>query len=932
MLTREEIEIILEREGIAEFFPVIDAVYLKEHDLTIYELNTDYFGLVFRIFPPAYAGPDTQQIIANTVASGLPPRSHVDIIQFTSKDLEYQKKRYDAMLSKDIDDSEIIGLEHPEYLKLLHQSNIDFLNKHVEETVFKETKLPFYLRDYINLIAIQIPMKDSNGQMLSQEKLIPLVNKFLGSVEAMSPMNVDEDSYIHIMNEMLMPHRKNRRVRRDPTLDINQHFVDYDTLIEDIGNGVLRFSNGKQTDIETQERVEVKRPNLLNKIYRWVKYNLFKHEEEVEAPKKPNQNGSNAMYAKVLSRKKYPRQTTISETCDLSMDYFNTNRNQQIPLPHMITMSIKIEDPKEIADEINMKARWNKLQLDSVGKIKDYFKDLQDRQAESDEALHIINNGEIAFKASWTMILYADNIYDLEYISSAVIRQYQNRQFELQEESLILFMSFFYAAPLKFDEMYMRFSERYKTIWRSNVAAVAPIGCDSRGFGTDPVILYYGRNGQPEFFDFFYHGASNRNAIMVAPSGKGKSFSMSRIVWSYLRTQSKIRIIDSGYSYKPLCDLLGGQYIDFNDDICMNPFTYARRDEDGALHVDEIANIVAQIGVMAGIDLSSVSESILDSDHKSLIAAYLADAVRMAWRMHDPGESGMADVDQALRQMYKNLKEDADLDGAIRDNDIDTRIQTLIVQLKEFTHPQGIYYHYVNGRATINFNSNLVILEMDSLMEKEKRFKDFVITAFSNQVEREFYQERKNKIRKFLIIDEAWQLLDGNAGQVIAGLYRRARKLMGSIITISQSINDYYSNASIQAIYENAYWRLFLEQDSNTIEKAVEDKRLVLHKFDFDLLNTLRFVEGMYSEIMILTQPGDLIVGRILVTPVEYWISTQDQGALIDGYMREYGIDEETARICKGASVANDNPFELEVLKHKGIYEEALEDVIEACA
>ncbi len=152
----------------------------------------------------------------------------------------------------------------------------------------------------------------------------------------------------------------------------------------------------------------------------------------------------------------------------------------------------------------------------------------------------------------------------------------------------------------------------------------------------------------------------------------------------------------------------------------------------------------------------------------------------------------------------------------------------------------------------------------------------------------------------------------------------------GSIITVTQSINDFHLNPNIKGIYENAYWRLFLEQDSSTMQTALDEGKLVVDPYAFKLLETVETRIGEYSEVMIMTQLGDLMIGRTLATRVEYWISTQDErdvGIAIKA-SKEYGITEGNARLAMGFSEMNKTTVDEEVARLLGFEEEAIDELL----
>jgi len=926
MLNKEELQILVEREGIAEYFNVIDSSYLEETECTLYELETDYYAVMFRIFPAPYVGENTEKKIVGAMSCGLPVDSVVQFHQICSRNVTEHKKNYENSI---VDDVEGLNVEHPSMLKSLHDAHLKFLDKHVDKTVFEKTKLAFYIRDFINTVTFLIPMRDENEVLREAEDLIPYISKLKGSLYSLFPQDINEHQYIRIMRELITPYNPMPETFRDPNLDIRDHFCDIDSTLSIEEGGILKFASSKNINFKSQvEEKKTKKAGLFKRLKRRFAADNMQHKEETAR----TEANSEVWYAKVLSRKLFPKYADLHSIVNLSMDYFNNNTQQQIPLPYVICLTVKIEDTEKASESVKESARWNKWQLDNAGKLASFFPELQHRAVEADDVLHTIANGDIPMKASYTAIFYSTDKQDLEYNVSIVKAEHKEKGFVLQEEDLITLPVFMYSLPMKYDEIYREFSKRFQTIFQSNVASIVPLGTDSRGFGQDAVIQLFGRNGLPQILDLYDRKATNKNGVVVAPSGKGKSFFTQRLVWSYLRKGSKIRIIDSGHSYRPLCTSFGGQYITFpeNSDICINPFTEVRLDMEGNMHEDEVANLTNSIGIMAGFDLSETQTN-TSAEIVNILSSYISSAVTIAFDVAGT-EAGMKEVGDALRQILKNQKESARVEGEIRDGDVDRRLTGLITSLQEFTNPNGMYYKYVNGPANIHFNSNLIILDLDDLSGKQKKFRDFVLSTMTSAIEREFYRERENTQRKLFFIDEAWTLLDGKAGSTILGLYRRARKMRGSILTITQSINDFYKNENIRGIYENAYWRFFLEQDNSAMKTAVDENKLVLDPYAFELLKTVETKIGEYSEVMVVTEPGDLMIGRTLATRVEYWISTQDERDcnVAAEVAKAFNISDIQARTAIGFSEMNETSLESEVIKLLGYEDVAIEELMEA--
>ena len=66
----------------------------------------------------------------------------------------------------------------------------------------------------------------------------------------------------------------------------------------------------------------------------------------------------------------------------------------------------------------------------------------------------------------------------------------------------------------------------------------------------------------------------NRNKFVLGPSGSGKSFFTNHMVRQYYEQGAHVLLVDTGNSYKGLCELVGGVYFTYEEDdpIAFNPF------------------------------------------------------------------------------------------------------------------------------------------------------------------------------------------------------------------------------------------------------------------------------------------------------------------------------------------------------------------------
>jgi conjugal transfer ATP-binding protein TraC len=220
-----------------------------------------------------------------------------------------------------------------------------------------------------------------------------------------------------------------------------------------------------------------------------------------------------------------------------------------------------------------------------------------------------------------------------------------------------------------------------------------------------------------------------------------------------------------------------------------------------------------------------------------------------------------------------------DVASALR-ADPDHRVQDVGNQLYPFT-TAGEYGRFFNGRNTIAFGADFVVLELEELKGR-KHLQQVVLLQLIYQIQQAMFLGDREQ-PKLVIIDEAWDLLtQGDVARFIEAGYRRFRKYRGAAITVTQSLNDLYGNPTGRAIAENSAQTFLLAQPSQAIDQLRAERRLPMTDAGAELLKTVHTVPGAYSEILVLTGRGGGI-GRLVVDPFRrllYSTDPQDVAAL----------------------------------------------------
>jgi len=106
----------------------------------------------------------------------------------------------------------------------------------------------------------------------------------------------------------------------------------------------------------------------------------------------------------------------------------------------------------------------------------------------------------------------------------------------------------------------------------------------------------------------------NRNKFVLGPSGSGKSFYMNTTIKQYFQQDTDVILVDTGHSYKRLCEFFNGEYITYSEDkpITMNPFLISRKEYNEEKR-EFIIGLTGLLWKGADATLTQLESSILSS-------------------------------------------------------------------------------------------------------------------------------------------------------------------------------------------------------------------------------------------------------------------------------------------------------------------------------
>jgi len=140
----------------------------------------------------------------------------------------------------------------------------------------------------------------------------------------------------------------------------------------------------------------------------------------------------------------------------------------------------------------------------------------------------------------------------------------------------------------------------------------------------------------------------------------------------------------------------------------------------------------------------------------------------------------------------------------------------------------------------------------------------------------EYFKSIKGK--KILLMDESWQFLKNN-GEFIAETFRTLRKLDGSAIAISQSLDDFINHDLGKVVFQNCFYRFSFRQ-------KISNPPLSAHELDY--LKRVASIKDKYSEF-VLSVGDDPRILRYSPSQLEFILfnSSRDFTRRIEKYIED---------------------------------------------
>lgn len=296
---------------------------------------------------------------------------------------------------------------------------------------------------------------------------------------------------------------------------------------------------------------------------------------------------------------------------------------------------------------------------------------------------------------------------------------------------------------------------------------------------------------------------TNRNKFILGPSGSGKSFFTNHLVRQYYEQGTHIVLVDTGNSYKGLCDLIhqktggdDGIYFTYSESnpISFNPF-YT---DDGVFDIEKKESIKTLILTLWKRDNEppSRAEEVALSNAVSMFLLSLKN------NSQTPFFNSFYDF---VRRDYRNILKRKNVRE--KDFDIDNFLNVL-----EPYYKGGEYDFLLNSDKQIDLlKKRFIVFELDSIKDHKILFPIVTIIIMETFINK---MRRLQGVRKMILIEEAWKAIakEGMA-DYIKYLFKTVRKFFGEAVVVTQEVDDIISSPIVkESIINNSDCKILLDQ------------------------------------------------------------------------------------------------------------------------
>ncbi len=333
-------------------------------------------------------------------------------------------------------------------------------------------------------------------------------------------------------------------------------------------------------------------------------------------------------------------------------------------------------------------------------------------------------------------------------------------------------------------------------------------------------------------------GISNRNMVILAGSGAGKSHTTKVALLREFAQGARIVILDPEREYRHLAKALGGAWVNVGgggtriNPLQAPPVPDIDQEDEDAGSTQPIARHMQRVRLFLQLYLPQLGQQQQAAIGRALRAVYAAKGIALD---ADPA-SIPAEAWPNIADVYRHLL-------AQRDDSVAQSVAALLEEAAV-----GADAQLWAGPSTVDVGSaQLVVLDIHDLAESPpnlQRAQYQNVLAFAWDLVRQSRSERT-----ILVADEAWLMVDPRAPEALGflrAMSKRVRKYDGSLWTITQNAVDFLAPEVAregEPVLANSSMVLLLRQEAKDLPTVTQ--LYSLSEAEQERLRTARVGEGL---------------------------------------------------------------------------------------
>jgi len=386
-------------------------------------------------------------------------------------------------------------------------------------------------------------------------------------------------------------------------------------------------------------------------------------------------------------------------------------------------------------------------------------------------------------------------------------------------------------------------------------------------------ILFVDRKtGLPIAFDRFDPSMMNANVVMLAGSGRGKSFLTTKDILQQIYEGRDVMIIDYKGEYAHIIDHFDGVQVEIKEgsNVAFNPFQLNTGPSDTLTTKQQ--ELPSFFDMLVG-GVTDATRSVLISVIAETYATAGITEARATWTKQPPSMVGFYNCFKAhLSTMQQGPTYYA--------------AETLLGRIAPFA--SGPFKSFFCGTEQIDLDAKLINYDISQVPETVRPAIMYLIMEQTYD-----YMLKSQRGFRTLYMDEAWSVLASESKRV-KDIVKTCRSFMLSLFVITQDLDDVISSAAGMAILGNTAVKIILGMEHVHAEPV--GRMAGLQKGDWQTLKTLGKGEGF------IVIGGTAVEFKTPSSSMEYDLITNAKGdELIDevvmdlspAFYRQKGLSDE---------------------------------------